>query len=112
MKQPLTRVLNAISFLRRFDLFLVESLKYDGSLFAAGGKVLRGDNLLHPSGVVKTDKAVKTGEVVVFASGNFAVGLDPLVRIQPSGSGEQHAYAIYDKIVGAKIQYSVIPRNS
>jgi CheY-like chemotaxis protein len=112
MGPTLTIILNAISFLRRFELFLVESLKYDGSFFTGDGKVLRGDNLLHPSGAVKTDKPVKTGEVVIFASGKFVVGLDPLVRIQPSGSGEQHAYAIYDKIVGGKIQYSVIPRSS
>jgi CheY-like chemotaxis protein len=112
MNEPLTRILNAMSFLRRFELFLVESLKYDGSCFTVEGKILRGDNLLHPSGTVKTDVPVKTNEIVVFAGGQFVVGLDPFVRIQPLGSGDQYAYAIYDKLVGSKIQYSVIPRNS
>jgi hypothetical protein len=111
MNEPLTRILNAMSFLRRFEFFWVETLKYDGSYFTADGKILRGDNLLHPSGTIKTDVPVKTGEVVVFAAGKFVVGLDPLVRIQPIGSGDQYAYEIYDKTVGGKIQYSVIPRS-
>jgi CheY-like chemotaxis protein len=112
MDAPLTRILNSISFLRRFELFFVEALRYDGNLFAADGRSLRGDNLLHPSGVIKTEKPVKTGEVAVLAAGKFVVGLDPLVRVQPLGSGEQQAYALYDKIVGGRIQYSVIPRMS
>jgi hypothetical protein len=51
-------------------------------------------------------------EILVFAAGQFVVGLDPFVRTQPLGSGDQYAYAIYDKVVGGKIQYSVVPRNS
>lgn len=111
MNEPLTRILNAISFLRRFELFWVETLKYDGSCFTADGKILRGDNLLHPSGTIMTDNPVKTGEIVVFAAGKFVVGLDPLVRIQPLGSGDQYSYEIYDKVIGGKIQYSVIPKS-
>lgn len=33
------------------------------------------------------------------------------LRIQPLGSGDQYAYEIYDKTIGGKIQYSVIPKN-
>jgi hypothetical protein len=109
MNEPVTRFLNAISFLRRFNLYLVESLEFDGTMFSAHVKMLRGDNLLHASAIVKTDRPVKTGEVVIFDSHSFVAGLDPVVRVHPSGSGDQHAYSLFDKIVGSTVHYSTIP---
>jgi hypothetical protein len=109
MGETLTKILNAMAFLRRFELFLVESLKYDGVIFSAEGKVLRGDNLLHSSGSMNPERPVKTGEVVGFESTIFVTALDPVVRVQSSGSGEQHSYLLVDKVVGANAHYTTIP---
>lgn len=45
----LLRLLNAISFLRRFRLFVAHTLRYDGGSFTANGKLLCGSNLHHPT---------------------------------------------------------------
>jgi CheY-like chemotaxis protein len=109
MGGPLTKLLNAMACLRKFKFFLVESLRYDGTAFQADGKILSGDNLLHPSGNLKVGKPLKTNEIVMLDSESVVVGLDPLVRIQASGSGEQHAYSLFDKIVGSSVRYATIP---
>jgi CheY-like chemotaxis protein len=109
MDGPLTKVLNAMACLRKFRFFLVENLRYDGIAFQADGKILSGDNLLHPSGSIKVGTPLRTDEVVMLDSESFVVGLDPLVRIHASGSGEQHAYSLFDKTVGSSVRYATIP---
>jgi DNA-binding response OmpR family regulator len=58
----LYRLLNAVSFLRQFRLFIAYTLRYDGASFAAEGRLLTGSNLQHPVATIALREAIPTGQ--------------------------------------------------
>lgn len=107
---PLRKLLNAISFLRRFQLFLPESLSYDGTLFTANGKLLRGSNLRHATGALRLKMAAPTGHVVVVLDSAMIADLEPLLAVAPSTKGDWGVYKLYDKIGKNGIEHDLIPK--
>jgi len=108
LEPKLTRLLNALSFFRRFQMFAADSLKFDGTHFAAEGRVLTGENLQDASSVVNLNEPVPTGHVVLL-SRSGALDLDPLLVVRDSG-GDRQCYAIFDKVGAKGLVYSHVPR--
>jgi CheY-like chemotaxis protein len=104
------KMLNAVSFLRRFQLFAAESLSYDGTLFTANGKLLRGSNLHHSTGAVTLTIAVPTGHIVVVLDSTVVADLAPLIEVSTSSKGDWGVYKIYDKLGKNGIEYDLIPK--
>lgn len=109
IEPPITKILNAVTFLRRTEFMAIESLDYDGTNFEIRVKSLRGDNLLPSSGIIKSQAPVPTGHVCVFFQNAFLLDLDPLIQIRPALSGNHFSYAIYDKQLDKKVQYVGVP---
>jgi len=106
-----TTILNSVSFLRRLDFVLVDSLTYDGRGFGVDGKLLRGDNLLHASVRLQSKMPVRKGDICIFFANEYLIDVDPYLTIQPSGSGEQSLYGVYDKFQDKKLHYLTVPRH-
>ena len=105
---PLFRILNSLSWLRRFQFVVADTLKFDGKLFAAKGNLLRGSNLHHASTTLLLPRAVATGHVVAIG-GSSTVDLFPLINMASPSSGDWQAYKIYDKLTKGGMQYEIIP---
>jgi DNA-binding response OmpR family regulator len=106
----LRKLLNAISFLRRFQLFVAESLSYDGTLFTAYGKLLRGSNLHHSTAVLIVKMAVPTGHIVVVLDSAIIADIAPLIEVGTSSKGDWAVYKVYDKVGKNGIEYDLIPK--
>jgi DNA-binding response OmpR family regulator len=106
----LLRVLNAISFLRRFQLFVAHTLAFDGASFTANGKLLCGSNLHHPTAVVVLKGAVPTGHAVVIVDNAMIADVNPLIEIVTSPTDDWNVYKIYDKLGKNGIEFAFIPK--
>lgn len=108
--KTLLRLLNAISLLRRFRLFLPSTLGYDGVSFTVSGKSLRGSNLHHPSETLVLKTAVPTGHVILVADSQVVADLAMLVEVIASLKGDWHVYKLYDKLGKGGVEFDLIPK--
>lgn len=106
----LLRLLNAVSFLRRFQLFVAQTLGYNGVLFTANGRLLRGSNLHHPAVTLSLKMAIPTDHVVVLLDSATIADVDPLLGVTEPPKGDWSVYRIYDKVGKNGIEYDLIPK--
>jgi DNA-binding response OmpR family regulator len=106
----LLRLLNTLSFLRQFRLFVAYALRYDGTSFAAEGRSLAGSNLHHPMATIMLKEAIATGDVVIVRGVMPLANLNPLVRINSSATGDSQVYKIYNKLGKNGIEFDSIPK--
>lgn len=106
----LNRLLNTLSCLRRFRLFVANTLRFDGTTFVAEGKLLCGSNLHHPAAKIPLSVPIPTGHVVLTAGTSLVADLSSLVEIIPSQKGDWIVYKIYSKVGKNGIEFEFIPK--
>jgi len=106
----LVRLLNAVSCLRQFRIFVANALRYDGTWFTADGRLLCGSNLHHPTATVLLKGAAPTGHAVVIVDTEVITDLSPLVEIVTSPAGGLNVYKVYDKVGRNGIEFDLIPK--
>jgi len=104
------RLLNVVSFLRKFRPFVTQTLQYDGTSFAAKGKLLSGSNLHHPVVTMTLKQPVPTGHGIIIVGDVVTADLHPLIQIVASRTGNWDVYKIYDKLGKNGIEFDVIPK--
>jgi hypothetical protein len=103
-------LLNAISFFRRFRLFVSHTLRYDGTLFTASGRLLQGSNLHHPAATLPLNLAIPTGHAIVVFETVVIADVSPLVEVIPAQKGDWDVYKIYSKVARNGLEFDVIPK--
>jgi DNA-binding response OmpR family regulator len=106
----LVRLLNAISFLRRFQLFVAQTLRFDGELFTASGKLLQGSNLHHPTATVALNVAVPTGHSVVILDATVVTDVSELLEVIAARKGNWDVYKIYSKVAKNGLEFDLTPK--
>jgi CheY-like chemotaxis protein len=108
--KDLYRILNSMSWLRRFRFLVASALRFDGNSFAIEAKLLRGSNLHHASTALSLSHAITTDHIVAVDSSLTMIDLFPLVELASATSGEWQAYRLYDKLTKAGMEFDTIPR--
>lgn len=106
----LLHLLNTISFLRRFRLFVAHALGYDGTSFTANGKLLCGSNLHHPTATLVLKSAIPTGHATLVLEQEVVADVAPLIEVVTSTKGDWSVYKLYDKLGKNGIEFNFIPK--
>jgi hypothetical protein len=105
----LVRLLNAVSFLRRFRLFVALTLDNHGISWTATGKLLCGSNLHHPTATMVLKAPPLSKNVAVILDTEVIADLGPLVAVVMSQKGDWDVYKIYNKLGLNGIEFELIP---
>ncbi len=105
----LVRLLNAISCLRRFRLFVALTLENNGTSWTANGKLLRGSNLHHPTATMVLRAPPLTRHVAVIVDTAVIANVGPLIEVVLSQKGDWDVYKIYNKLGEKGIEFEFIP---
>ena len=102
-------LLNAVSCLRRFRLFLALTLENHGTSWAANGKLLQGSNLHHPTATMVLKDPPLTRHVTIITDTAVIADVGVLIEVVMSQKGDWDVYKVYNKLDENGIVFELIP---